>query len=119
MPRYLTSALRLEGAISLAMNLYIFQLFLVLATCILSSLIAYFIIKLYIKRIKGQEENLKKNRLKMETLEGESRDLWFFKITVVGNNLLNTLICSFMYFNRRCERILCKEFYISHNFLTL
>ena len=55
----------------------------------------------------------------METLEGESRDLWFFKITVVGNNLLNTLMCSFMYFNRRCERILCKEFYISHNFLTL
>jgi len=44
-------------------------LFLVLTTSILSSLIAYFIIKLYIIRIKGQEENLKKGNLRMETLE--------------------------------------------------
>ena len=49
----------------------LFQLALVLTTSILSGLIAYFIIKLYIIRIKGQEENLKKGNLRMETLEGE------------------------------------------------
>ena len=48
-----------------------FQLALVLTTSILSALIAYFIIKLYIIRIKGQEENLKKGNLRMETLEGK------------------------------------------------
>jgi len=42
---------------------------LVLTTSILSALIAYFIIKLYIIRIKGQDENLKKGNLRMETLE--------------------------------------------------
>jgi len=42
---------------------------LVLTTSILSGLIAYFIIKLYIIRIKGQDENLKKGNLRMETLE--------------------------------------------------
>lgn len=51
-----------------------FQLALVLTTSILSALIAYFIIKLYIIRIKGQEENLKKGNLRMETLEGEPRN---------------------------------------------
>lgn len=44
-------------------------LLLMLSTCILSALIAFFIIKLYILRIKGQEENLKKGKLRMETLE--------------------------------------------------
>merc|ERR1711953_1155491 len=47
-------------------------LFLVLATCILSSLIAYFIIKLYIKRIKGQEKELKK-RLKKEKKKKQNK----------------------------------------------
>jgi len=46
---------------------------LVLTTSILSGLIAYFIIKLYIIRIKGQEENLKKGNLAMESLEEYER----------------------------------------------
>ena len=46
-----------------------------LTTSILSGLIAYFIIKLYIIRIKGQDENLKKGNLRMETLEGETTKL--------------------------------------------
>ena len=45
-----------------------------LGTSILSGLIAFFIIHLYIIRIKGQEPNLTKQKLRMETMDG--KHLW-------------------------------------------
>ena len=43
-----------------------------LISATLSCVIAYFIIKLYVMRIRGQKPNLTKKQLRMETMEGKS-----------------------------------------------
>ena len=42
-----------------------------LISATLSCVIAYFIIKLYVMRIRGQKPNLTKKQLRMETMEGK------------------------------------------------
>jgi len=48
------------------------KLILMLISATLSCVIAYFIIKLYVMRIRGQKPNLTKKQLRMETMEGKS-----------------------------------------------
>lgn len=52
-----------------------------LLSSLLSMMISFFIIRLYVMRIKGQKENLTDERLRIETLEGFILSLFFYLTT--------------------------------------